>query len=146
MSGVWGKAGALMIARGRQMLLFWAVLSSLVSLALAHTARAGGVQIRQGALSQLPGGQGCVSATATDGCRVGRQLAGAFGVAVSGDGHNVYVAANSTSAVLTFARDPSTGGLTQLPGGGGCTSESGAGGCATGSGLTGAVAVTVSGD
>jgi DNA-binding beta-propeller fold protein YncE len=131
----------------RQIPLLSIVIAGIVAMAGAQqTARAASVEIPRGSLSQLPGTEGCVSATRIDGCKVGRELAGAAGIAVSSDGHDVYIAANHASAVLTFTRDPRTGALAQLPGTGGCTSEAGNDGCATGDALTGAVSLAVSPD
>jgi DNA-binding beta-propeller fold protein YncE len=69
---------------------------------------------------------------------------GAFSVAVTPDGRNVYVAAYH--GVAEFARDRKTGALTQLSGGPGCIAEGGSDGCTPGRALTGAAAVTVSPD
>jgi DNA-binding beta-propeller fold protein YncE len=76
---------------------------------------------------QLAGKSGCVSATGAGGCSTGRNLGGASSVAVSPDGKNVYVAAGE-SGIAAFARNPTTGVLTQLPGAQGCISAAG-GGC-----------------
>jgi DNA-binding beta-propeller fold protein YncE len=142
MSGAWLLRGG----RRRRTLALLLLLSPLTALGYPHTARAASVHIPRGSLTQLPGTHGCVSVVSNDGCQVVRDLAGAFGVAVSGDGRNVYVAAINSSAVLTFARDSRTGALSQLAGTGGCTSESGNDGCATGEGLTDAASIAVSPD
>jgi 6-phosphogluconolactonase (cycloisomerase 2 family) len=85
-----------------------------------------------GALTQLSGTAGCVSETGDSGaCADGVALAGAQGVAVSADGLDVYVAANTSDAVVVFERNPTTGALTQWPGIAGCHSESGTGGVCT---------------
>ena len=81
-----------------------------------------------GALKSL----GCISDDGTDRlCAKGNALRGASDIIVSPDGQNVYVAATTSSAVLTFARDPATGLLRQTaclmhgaPAGGSCTSAS----------------------
>jgi DNA-binding beta-propeller fold protein YncE len=105
-----------------------------------------------GALAELLGLAGCVSANGTDGaagaCTPATAIQGAIGVAVSPDGKNVYVAARGTAnAVAVFARDATSGALTQLAGKDGCVSEDGSGGaCADGAGLTGARGITVSPD
>ena len=66
-----------------------------------------------GALTQLPGLAGCVSATGTGGrCTAGHGLLGARGMAVSPDNRHVYVAAENNDAVVSFAREPTTGALT----------------------------------
>jgi 6-phosphogluconolactonase (cycloisomerase 2 family) len=100
-----------------------------------------------GALTQLSGLAGCVSATSLDGsCTVGLGLLGARGVAVSPDNKYVYVASQDSNAVAVFARDTTTGALTQLSGLAGCIAENGAGGCASGRGLMNPVHVEVSSD
>jgi DNA-binding beta-propeller fold protein YncE len=60
------------------------------------------------------GWQSCVSNNGTDGtCVDGAALRGPWGVAVSPDGGNVYVAARTSGAVVIFARDAATGRLRQ---------------------------------
>ncbi|HEV7585401.1 MAG TPA: hypothetical protein VGO14_06440 [Solirubrobacteraceae bacterium] len=70
-----------------------------------------------GAISSV----GCMSSDGTDGrdgetgaCTATLSLIGADGVAVSPDGHTVYVASGSSASVVAFARDPATGLLTRL--------------------------------
>ena len=114
-----------------------------------------------GALSQLPGTAGCAAHEAIEGtatCADVRALSGAFAVAVSGDGKNVYVAkgfdlreesgdAFATSGVSVFRRSAQTGALTQLGGAGGCVGhDRSRDGCARGRVLEGAQSVTVSPD
>jgi DNA-binding beta-propeller fold protein YncE len=99
-----------------------------------------------GALTQLPGVDGCVSETGSGGCADGVALDAAFGVAVSPDGRNVYIA-SLDGAVAVFARDRRTGALTQLPGTDACVSEDGTGGsCTDGVALFGASKLAVSPD
>ena len=93
---------------------------------------------RTGALTQLDGEAGCVdnggdTTPVGQGCADGRALFGALGVAVSGDGRNVYV--GSSGGVAVFARDRRTGALTQLDGEDGCVQNEGAEGCADGRAL-----------
>ena len=73
---------------------------------------------------------------------------GAYDVAISADGRNVYVAARVSSAVATFARDPATGALAQLGGENGCIAQGGVDGCrpSTSPSLRGARGVAVSPD
>lgn len=100
-----------------------------------------------GALTQLPGTQGCLSedAALTE-CTPAIGIRNAASVAVSRDGRNVYVA-SETDAVAVFARDVATGALTQLPEPQGCVSQSGSGGhCTQGKALDGASAVVTSKD
>jgi DNA-binding beta-propeller fold protein YncE len=96
-----------------------------------------------GALTQLSG-------TATgDGvtCADGRGLSEAVLVEVSPDGENVYVASQVSDAVAVFARNKTTGALTQLSGAAGCVAETGDGvTCADGKGLNGVLGLTVSPD
>jgi len=98
-----------------------------------------------GTLTQLEGTAGCISEDGTGGqCTVGRGLLGAFAVAASEDGRNVYVAARDGNAITSFARDKTTGALTQLPGTSGCVSELGiVGTCADGKALLGVAGITV---
>jgi 6-phosphogluconolactonase (cycloisomerase 2 family) len=97
-----------------------------------------------GQMSQLAGTAGCVSQTGTAGaCADGKALDSAQGIAVSGDGKNVYSAALLSDAVAAFTRNTSTGALTQLAGTAGCVSETGAGPCDNGTALDGAHTVTL---
>jgi DNA-binding beta-propeller fold protein YncE len=78
-----------------------------------------------GELTQLPGTAGCVTEYDSGGtCADGKALAGAYAVAVSADGKNVYVASYS-SGMAVFDRNTTTGELTQLAGTAGCVSETG---------------------
>lgn len=103
-----------------------------------------------GALSQLQGSEGCLSPHAEEGCARLRGLAEGVGsFALSPDGQNLYAAPpleSDDDAVAMFARDGTTGALTQLPGTTGCTNRLGRHGCARGRGLRGAVAVAASAD
>jgi DNA-binding beta-propeller fold protein YncE len=82
-----------------------------------------------GALTQLPGRAGCISENGADGrgnaraCGDGRAVSGAFGIAASRDGGNVYVASSGHDGVSIFARDVDSGELTQLPGLDGCVTQ-----------------------
>ena len=66
-------------------------------------------------------------------------------VAVSPDGRNVYVGSFFGNSVASFARDASTGDLTQLAGTAGCIATA-TSGCAVGVGLNGVEGLGVSGD
>jgi len=102
---------------------------------------------KTGILTQLTGTNGCIHETGADGCADGKALIGPRGIAISKDGKTVYVASVSSHAVAVFARDKSTGVLTQLAGTNGCVSEDGTSGdCIDGTGLTGAGSVVVSND
>src|SRR4029453_5473135 len=101
-----------------------------------------------GGLSQLSGVAGCVAANG-DGvtCGQGRGLNGATWVAISPDGQHLYVASRDSHAVAVFARNPTTGVLTQLSGLAGCIAETGDGvTCSDGVALMGARTVVVSPD
>jgi DNA-binding beta-propeller fold protein YncE len=101
-----------------------------------------------GALTQKPGTAGCISETGTSGaCVDGKGLVGAESVATSVDGSTAYVASGASNGVAVFARDTSTGSLTQLAGTEGCVTDTGTGGaCADGTALVAAGAVVVSPD
>ena len=96
-----------------------------------------------GELIQSAGQSGCV-AEAISGCAPGIALGAPEGLAISGNGENVYVASAVSNAVAVLVRDPSTGSLTQAINGSGCIVEVTIIGCATGVELGGANAVAVS--
>ncbi len=99
-----------------------------------------------GALQQLFGTGGCISQGGTGGCASAIAMTNVEGLAVSGDGDNVYAAAPGSNAVDVLARDPSTGELTQLTGGAGCFTNTPITGCTQGRWLGGADAVAISPD
>jgi DNA-binding beta-propeller fold protein YncE len=101
---------------------------------------------KTGALHQLPGKRGCVSHHAQGSCEFGRALANPISVAVSPDGHNVYVAATGSDALSVFARNRRSGALRQLTGGRGCASDLPGGGCEDGRALNEPIEVVVSPD
>jgi DNA-binding beta-propeller fold protein YncE len=103
-----------------------------------------------GTLTQLAGTDGCIAEFIGDGCGPGRALSDVASLAVSPDGHDVYVAsaANQTvgfakSAVVALSRDPSNGALSESPGLSGCTSGDGSEGCQEGKALQQAFSVVV---
>ena len=76
-----------------------------------------------GALKQLPAPNSCIKdrqavQSSLTNCPVGKGLLGAFHVAVSPDGRYVYVGANNNNhgSIAEFARNTTTGALTQLAG------------------------------
>lgn len=77
-----------------------------------------------GALSQLPGDDACIEdviSPAETGCpRIGIGLDGPRALAISPDGKNVYSAGVLGDTIASYARNPVTGGLTQLPGTAAC--------------------------
>ncbi len=93
-----------------------------------------------GALTQPGDSTGCI-AEAITGCTLGLALGAPEGMAISGDGANVYVATALSNAVVVLARDQSTGTLTQATNGNGCIANSTLTGCTTGVQLSGANAV-----
>lgn len=105
---------------------------------------------RAGKLTQLAGPAGCITdsggGSAADGCASARALGAPWSLAISRDGRNVYVGARASDAVAAFARDPTTGALTQLPGAQGCVSESMGGSCALGRALANARGLAISPD
>ncbi|MCA1678023.1 MAG: lactonase family protein [Actinobacteria bacterium] len=96
---------------------------------------------RDGSLTQLAGLAGCVTETITLGCATGPSLArtserdrnGGNQVAVSPDGHNVYLAARY--GIAAFTRDRRTGALTQLTASEACIAEPPQSSCAPGRAL-----------
>jgi DNA-binding beta-propeller fold protein YncE len=101
-----------------------------------------------GALTQLSGAAGCIAQNG-DGvtCALGRGLLNPIHLEVSSDGQYVYGVSRDSNAVTIFARNVTTGVLTQLPGLAGCIAENGDGRtCAVGAGLREAVFLTLSPD
>jgi 3-carboxymuconate cyclase len=99
-----------------------------------------------GALGQLAP-IGCVSNNGTNGldgtkhsCADGDALKGAYDIALSPDGKNVYVAASDSGGIAVFTRDPATGKIVQT----GCVR--GVSTCVGARALAGAAAVVVSPD
>jgi DNA-binding beta-propeller fold protein YncE len=112
-----------------------------------------------GSLEQLPGRLGCLSSgkAAKKACGQARALKGAGpgvgsrAIAVSPDGHNIYVAASGSDAIAIFDRNPATGALTQPKGKAGCVAAvigqaKGERGCGLAVGLIGPNSVAVSPD
>ncbi|HWJ43620.1 MAG TPA: YncE family protein [Solirubrobacterales bacterium] len=98
-----------------------------------------------GALTQLAGSAACI-AEETAGCTPGIALKAVEGLAISGDGASLYAATALSNAVVTLARNPTTGALAQASEGLGCIVESALAGCTLGRQLGGANAVAVSPD
>jgi 6-phosphogluconolactonase (cycloisomerase 2 family) len=96
--------------------------------------------------------QGCISeeASVATECKTpkGKGLSNPYGVTVSLDGKNVYVASHDDQAVAEFSRDTTTGAVTQLPAPDECVSSTALSGCATDTalGLEKAIGVAVSPD
>ena len=123
------------------------VLRSVLAVCVFVCAVAGDALAATGDLTQKAGTAGCISETGSGGaCADGTSLSGTFGVTVSPDGKNAYVAGGSPGGVAVFDR-ASDGTLTQKAGTAGCISDSGNGGaCVDGRALALAVSVTVSPD
>ncbi|MDQ2983706.1 MAG: lactonase family protein [Actinomycetota bacterium] len=105
-----------------------------------------------GELSPLAPSIGCafvrLSTSTVDpaGCAAARALHAPEFVTVSPDGKSIYVAAQDADAVAVFARNPATGGFTQLGGTKGCLSEGGASGCTLARGVDAPRSISVSPD
>ncbi|HET7591283.1 MAG TPA: beta-propeller fold lactonase family protein [Solirubrobacterales bacterium] len=108
--------------------------------AIASFSRAG----KAGALTQLGGTAGCVAEGGAEGCAPGVEIGAIEGMAISEDGSAVYTAAAASSAVGAFARDRSTGALSQVSGTGGCITNTAVAGCALGYEFGGVNALAVS--
>jgi DNA-binding beta-propeller fold protein YncE len=98
-----------------------------------------------GSLVQPAGVAGCITTAAATGCSSATSLGGADAVAISPDGHFVYVAGGTADSLLTFSRDATTGRLTQLAGAAGCL-RNGRSDCAPVTGLDGPAAIAVAPD
>jgi DNA-binding beta-propeller fold protein YncE len=101
-----------------------------------------------GNLVQAPDSSGCVSELAPEGCRPGRELSFAEGIAASPDERGVYVAAAGSASLTSFVRE-TTGALSQKPGSEGCSQLGDAASrveCKEGNGLGGASSVAISPD
>jgi hypothetical protein len=90
-----------------------------------------------GTLSQLPGGDGCITIdgkdnTAAATCSVGRAITGPYGAALSPDGRQLYTSDDTSlhGGLAAFSVDPASGVLVQPTGLSGCFTVDG------GSGLT----------
>ncbi|HEY2478283.1 MAG TPA: beta-propeller fold lactonase family protein [Solirubrobacterales bacterium] len=106
---------------------------------VASFSRAG----RAGALTQLGGTAGCINLGGTEGCAPGVEIGAIEGMAISESGSAVYTAAAASSAVGVFARDRSTGALTQGTGASGCITNTAVTGCALGYEFKGVNALAV---
>jgi len=116
--------------------------TSLISDAVAVFRR----NASTGALTQASDASGCIANAATSGCATGRALDGPDVVTVSPDGSNVYVGSFVGNAVAVFARDSSTGALTQPADTTGCIVNTPTEGCATGVALAAPEGMAISAD
>ena len=101
--------------------------------------------VSTGKLTQRAGVTGCIAAKGAGGCTTGIGLEGPNSVTVSPDGRSVYATSLDSNTIDVFARNPSTGALTQLSSGG-CTANAPTSGCTTGRALDGPDVVVVSPD
>jgi DNA-binding beta-propeller fold protein YncE len=99
-------------------------------------------------LSQADGAAGCIArGGGSEGCGVGKALAGPVDLSISPDGRFVYVASSIADAVAILRRDRATGVLTQSLTRRGCISQSGGGRlCTVGRGLDEVWGIDVSPD
>jgi DNA-binding beta-propeller fold protein YncE len=99
-----------------------------------------------GALTQVSGAAGCIAdGDGGGGCGPARALRGPLALAISPDGRRLYAASYYSHAIVAFARDAVTGGLTQLAGSDGCVARA-VEGCAPGTGLTEVSALAITPD
>jgi DNA-binding beta-propeller fold protein YncE len=96
-----------------------------------------------GALTQPASPAGCI-AESNPACTPGVALGAVEGLAIRGDGSEVYTGSALSNAVAILTRDPSTGALTQATNGSGCIVNAPLTGCITGVQLAGANAVALS--
>ncbi len=102
---------------------------------------------RSGALSQARGAAGCVAAKGAFGCAAAIGLDGPSSVAISPDGRSLYATSRAGNSIATFARNPKTGALRQLPPPlAGCISGAPIPGCAAGLALVAPDVVVASPD
>jgi DNA-binding beta-propeller fold protein YncE len=101
--------------------------------------------VSTGKLTQGAGVTGCIAAKGAGGCATGIGLEGPNSVAVSPDGRSVYATSLDSNAIDIFARNPSTGALTQSSSGD-CIANVPTSGCTTGRALDGPDVVVVSPD
>jgi DNA-binding beta-propeller fold protein YncE len=100
-----------------------------------------------GALSPLAAPNGCLAASGDGvGCTAVRAMSDAREIVVSRDGKNVYVGTLNSPAIIAFARNTTTGVLTQLAGADGCYTASTTVGCTTVTALSAVNALAVTPD
>ena len=123
--------------------------SGVYVIAVAEGVTSVGIFSRQanGSLRRVGGRTGCLHKTGPGGCRAGHGLRLIEGIALSPDGHSLYVTSTYSSyagAISTFTRGAGAA-LSQAPGAAGCLSVNG-GECAVDKALADVEAVAVSPD
>ncbi len=99
-----------------------------------------------GALTQLPGEEGCISEAVT-GCASGIAVGDSEDLVISPDGKNVYATSYSKNAVVELERNTSTGALTQLASPNACiTTAEDLTGCQTAKAIGGTRGLAISPD
>ena len=100
-----------------------------------------------GALAKKAGPAGCITVTGNGGaCQRNLAVRGAWGIALSPDGANVYVASFFLRGVAIFNRDPSDGTLAPEQGVAGCIAEEAEGFCLPGRAIVDPEDIVVSPD
>jgi DNA-binding beta-propeller fold protein YncE len=131
-----------------------AALAVLILVTAAATSGAASTGAARVTLGQLAGPNGCISQTdqrdkPLKGCGRGVGLLGATAVAVSPDGLNTFVSAESSNAIVAFARNPGSGAIAEqncVSGNGTSGIDGTKGACGDGDALAGASDVAVSPD
>jgi hypothetical protein len=67
-----------------------------------------------GSLTQLAGAQGCLTVDGRAGCTAMPHLENGLDLAISPDGHTIYVASYEPGRIVAFRRDPGTGALGRI--------------------------------
>lgn len=99
-----------------------------------------------GVLTQKPGTAACLIFLRSAGCSFGRAMVAPEGLALSGDGASVYVAAFQTGELDVLDRERETGVVAQKPGAAGCLAPRKVPGCTPARALAGLSSVAVSPD
>lgn len=100
----------------------------------------------RGGLAQKEATAGCVVWLRSVGCGFGRSLSGPEGLAVSPDGHSLYVTAFRSGALDVFDRNRETGSVAQKPGAAGCLARKSEPLCTRARAIAGVSSVAVSPD
>ena len=91
------------------------LLIAIVAVAVILVLFPAGASAQGGALTQPSGAAGCLSETGSNGdCAKVSGIGDVTAVAISPDGRNVYAVGHFGQSLAVFARDPETGGLTEM--------------------------------